>query len=470
MDYLPIYVALAGRPVLVVGAGEVAYRKVELLLEAQARVLVIALQLCAEVQALVDKQQVTWLKTDFADEDVDSAVLTIAATNDLALNQRIYAAGLARHRLVNVVDSSALCGFIVPAIVDRSPLQIAISTGGASPVLARQLREKLEQELPASLGAMARLAKKYRPLVKQKVATLPGRRVFWEQLFANPVFEKYVATQQLAEAERLLQSELRRRSAQVVPGHVTLVGAGPGDAGLLTLKGYQALQAADVVLYDALVDSSVLALIRRDAQRIAVGKRAHKSSVPQELTNQWLVDYAQQGLRVVRLKGGDSFVFGRGGEELQALQQAGVSYSVVPGVTAALGATAYAGIPLTHRDHAQSVLFVTGHGQAGNDGLDWASLARQNQTVVIYMGTIKAAEISAQLMAQGKRADTPVAVISQGTLPTQSVRQGVLGELAALAQDAPRPALIVIGDVVSLRESLQWFAQPEQTQKSRLVA
>lgn len=471
MDYLPIYVALKNRPVLVVGAGEVAYRKIELLREAQADVLVIAAELCSEVQALVNTEQVTWLKSSFEDQDLDQVVLTIAATNNSALNQRIYAAGLARQRLVNVVDTSELCGFIVPAIVDRSPLQVAISTGGASPVLARQLREKLEQELPAHLGEMAQLAKKYRPLAKQKLDSMTARRLFWERLFANPIFTQYVATHQVAEAERLLKSELNRATAQTVAGHVTLVGAGPGDAGLLTIKGYQALQAADVVLYDALVDSSVLALIRRDAQRIAVGKRAHQSSVPQDLTNQWLVDYAQQGLRVVRLKGGDSFVFGRGAEELQVLKKAGISYSVVPGITAALGATAYAGIPLTHRDYAQSVMFMTGHCQEGTAHLNWPTLAKENQTLVVYMGTIKAAEISAQLIAHGRSAQTPVAVISQGTLGTQSVHQGVLSDLAILAQQAPRPALLVIGEVVQLREQLHWFDQADLAEPSaRLVA
>lgn len=457
MDYLPVFAHLKNRPVLVLGAGEIAYRKIQLLLEAGATVQLIARCVHAEVQALVDSEAVTWLKAEFEAEDVNRAVLTIAATNDAVLNQQVAQAGERYHRLVNVVDNKALCSFIVPAIVDRSPIQIAISTGGSSPVLARQLREKLEQELPAHLGAMAQLAQQYRPLVKSVLAEGAARRVFWEQLFVQPQFEQYVEQQRLAEAAAELKSQLAAHTTHPIRGHVTVVGAGPGDAGLLTLKGFQALQAADIVLYDALVDSAVLSFIRRDATRVAVGKRAHAHSVAQEVTNQLLVDYAKQGLRVVRLKGGDPFVFGRGAEEIEVLQQAGISYTIVPGVTAALGATAYAGIPLTHRDYAQSALLVTGHCRADGDEIDWPSLARARQTLVIYMGTIKAAEISRELIAEGKSAQTPVAIISQGTLAAQKVQVGVLSDLAAMAQQAVRPALIVIGEVVNLHQTLQWF-------------
>lgn len=457
MDYLPIFANLKNRPVLVIGAGEIAYRKIQLLLEAQAAVQVIALQVNEQVQELIDNGVVCWVKKEFVPEDVNQAVLTIAATDDATVNQQVYDAGVRYHRMVNVVDNKELCQFIVPAIVDRSPVQIAISTGGAAPVLARQLRQKLEQELPSYIGDMAQLAQQYRPLVKTVLTEATARRLFWEQLFADPQFVYYVATQHLTDAEQLLQKRLRDDAQKTVAGHVTLVGAGPGDATLLTIGGLQALQAADVVLYDALVGEGVLQLIRRDAQRVAVGKRANAHSVAQEQTNQLLLDYAQQGLRVVRLKGGDPFVFGRGAEEIEVLQQAGVSYSIVPGVTAALGATAYAGIPLTHRDHAQTAMLITGHCRPEGDEVDWSTLARSRQTLVIYMGTIKAAEISAELIANGKAADTPVAIISQGTLPTQQVQIGVLSELTQMAQQAVRPALIVIGSVVKLHEKLQWF-------------
>lgn len=457
MDYLPIFANLKNRPVLVVGAGEVAYLKFQLLLQAGALVQVIAEELHEDVQALLNSQKIIWLKKIFAAEDVNTALLTIAATDDPELSQQVSQAGVTYNRLVNVVDQQALCSFIVPAIVDRAPIQVAISTGGSSPVLARQLREKLEQELPQHLGSMARLAQQYRPLVKQTLPHIHARRLFWEQLFACPVFEQQIATQQFADAERVLQSKLNDTQLNQQTGHVTLVGAGPGDAGLLTIKGFQALQAADVVLYDALVGEEVLSFIRRDAKRVSVGKRANAHSVAQEHTNQLLLDYVKQGLRVVRLKGGDPFVFGRGAEELEVLQDAGASYSIVPGITAALGATAYAGIPLTHRHYAQAALLITGHCRADGDEIDWPSLARARQTLVVYMGTIKAAEISSQLIAQGKAADTPAAIISQGTLPNQQVQIGTLSNLADMAQHAIRPALIVIGEVVKLRDKLNWF-------------
>lgn len=450
MNYLPIYATLKNRPTLVIGAGEVAYRKIELLRQAGAQVMVIAQRIGTEVQNLLDQGVVTWWKTEFAAVDVNQAVLTIAATDDAQLNEQVAAAGVQYHRLVNVVDDPALCQFIVPAIVDRSPVQIAISTGGAAPVLARQLRQKIEQELPSYLGPMAELAQQYRPQVKEQLPSLSARRLFWEQLFAQPVFTDLVASGQSGPAAQFLTAQLHQAAHRTPAGFVTLVGAGPGDEGLLTIKGYQALQAADVVLYDALVGEGVLNLIRRDAHRVVVGKRANHHSVPQEETNQLIVHYAQQGLRVVRLKGGDSFVFGRGAEEIEVLQAAGIRYAVVPGITAALGATAAAGIPLTHRHYAQSVVMVTGHCRPDGDEVNWACLARDRQTLVVYMGTIKAAEISTELIKHGKPAHTPVAIISQGTLPTQSVVRGTLHQLEHMAAQAQRPALMVIGEVAQL--------------------
>ena len=379
MDSLAIFANLKNRPTLVVGAGAVAYSKIQLLLQAGAQVQVIAEELHVQVQALVNRQQVSWLKKIFAADDVNTALLTIAASDNPELNQQVAQAGVTYNRLVNVADQHELCS------------------------------------------------------VK-------------------------IATQPFTGAEPVLQNTLNDSKLASPTGHVTLVGAGPGDAGLLTIKGFQALQAADVVLYDALVGEEVLNFIRHDAQRVSVGKRANNHSVAQEQTNQLLLDYVKQGLRVVRLKGGDPFVFGRGAEELEVLQQAGASYSIVPGITAALGATAYAGIPLTHRHYAQAALLITGHCRADGDEIDWPSLARARQTLVVYIGTIKAAEISSQLIAQGKATETPVAIISQGTLPNQQVQIGTLSTLAEMAQHAIRPALIVIGEVVKLHDKLNWFA------------
>ncbi|RPD98969.1 uroporphyrinogen-III C-methyltransferase [Candidatus Pantoea deserta] len=468
MDYLPLFADLKGRPVLVVGGGDVAARKIELLRRASAQVRVVSRELCPELQALHQEQQIEWLATAFDPAQLDSVFLAIAATDDNLLNRQVYDEANARHRLVNVVDDQPKCSFIFPSIVDRSPLVVAISSSGTAPVLARMLREKLEALLPASLGQMAEVAGAFRDSVKQRFSRMSDRRRFWERAF-NGLFASQMAAGNIEEATRTLQRELQQQPNR--EGEIILVGAGPGDSGLLTLRGLQVMQLADVVLYDHLVSDEVLDLVRRDADRICVGKRAGAHSVPQEETNRLLVELAQQGKRVVRLKGGDPFIFGRGGEELQAAQEAGIPFQVVPGVTAAAGATAYAGIPLTHRDHAQSVMFITGHCRADGDGIDWPSLARARQTLAIYMGTVKAAEISEGLIRHGRAADTPVAVIGRGTRQDQQVLTGTLEHLEALAAAAPTPALLVIGEVVNLHGQLAWFQHSAQqaTRESAVV-
>ena len=460
MNYLPIFVDLKQRPVLVVGGGHVAVRKIDALLKAQAQVLVVAKQLNSTLASWVDAGKVTWFAKKFDEAQVKQVYLIIAATDDNALNQRVFQAAQAEQRLVNVVDEQPLCSYIFPSIIDRSPVQIAISSGGASPVLIRLLREKLEALIPQNVGMMSEISSRWRHRVKQAFGQLTQRRRFWEQLFTDQAFQRLTENHQQEQAERLLAQKLNEPNEVI--GEVSLVGAGPGDAGLLTLKGLQAIQQADVVLYDALVSEAILELVRRDADKIFVGKRAGQHSVLQQDTNQLLVKYAKQGKRVVRLKGGDPFVFGRGGEELAVLKQAGISFSVVPGITAALGATAYAGIPLTHRDYAQSAMFITGHLKPDTSHSNWESLARSHQTLVVYMGTIKASELSEQLQKHGRASDTPVAVISHGTLPHQKVQTGILSELAELAEQAETPALIVIGEVVKLHSELAWFGQQQQ--------
>ncbi len=454
MDYFPLFADLRSKPVLVVGGGDVAARKIELLRRAGAQVQIVAGVLCDELQALANDHQVEWLAPAFAEAQLDHVFLVIAATDDSALNAQVSAAANRRHLLVNVVDDQPKCSFIFPSIVDRSPLVVAISSSGTAPVLARLLREKLEALLPANLGQMAAIAGQWRNKVKQRFHQMVERRRFWESAF-NGLFASQVATGNLPGAMRTLDDQLANPERS--HGEIILVGAGPGASDLLTLRGLQVMQQADVVLYDSLVSDEILDLVRRDAERICVGKRAGTHSMPQEETNRLLVSLAQTGKRVVRLKGGDPFIFGRGGEELQAAQQAGIPFQVVPGVTAAAGATAYAGIPLTHRDHAQSVLFITGYCRAGSHGIDWPSLARARQTLAIYMGTVKAADISQQLIAHGRSACTPVAVISRGTRPDQRVLTGTLENLAELAHCAPTPALLVIGEVVNLQAQLAWF-------------
>ncbi len=438
MDYLPLFASLKDRPVLVVGTGEIADRKIAFLRKASARVQVVT-------------------GAEFQESMLDHVVLAIAATDDRELNRRVFDAATARHRLVNVVDDQPLCSFIFPSIVDRSPLLIAISSGGNAPVLARLLREKIEALLPTNLGRMAEVAGNFRERLKAVITTTDGRRRFWDQAFRGR-FASLMAAGNEAAAEQQLEQSLS--SAGSAPGEIILVGAGPGDPGLLTLRGLQVIQQADVVFYDHLVTDGVRELIRRDAEQICVGKRAGEHSVAQHDTNQMLIAAAKAGKTVVRLKGGDPFIFGRGGEELQAAAEAGVPFQVVPGITAASAVTAYAGIPLTHREHAQSVTFVTGHYKADSAPFDWAHLAQSRQTLAIYMGTMKAAEISEQLIQHGRAATTPVAVISRGTRVDQHVATGTLQDLAHLAKDAPMPALIVVGEVVQLHSTLAWFQHP----------
>ena len=421
MDYLPLFAALKDRPVLVVGTGEIADRKIAFLQRAGAKVEVVT-------------------GSEFEESQLDHVVLVIAATEDRALNQRVSDAAHARHRLVNVVDDQPLCSFIFPSIVDRSPLIVAISSGGTAPVLARLLR-------------VAEKASDWRNHLKARLTSVTERRRFWERVFRGR-FASLIQSGNEAAAQQVLEDELENPGNG---GEIILVGAGPGDAGLLTLRGLQILQDADVVFYDHLVSDGVRELIRRDAEQICVGKRAGEHSVPQHETNQMLVAAAKEGKTVVRLKGGDPFIFGRGGEELQAAAAAGVPFQVVPGITAASAVTAYAGIPLTHRDYAQCVTFVTGHYKADSTPFDWSHLAQSRQTLAIYMGTMKAADISEQLIQHGREATTPVAVISRGTRVDQHVATGTLQDLAKLAQDAPMPALIVVGEVVQLHSTLAWF-------------
>lgn len=454
MDYLPIFAELKDRPVLVIGGGEIAARKITFLLRAEAKVQIVADALIPELAEKVERQEVQWRASMFEERQLDDVFLVIAATEDDELNQRVFAAANARYRLVNVVDNQALCSFVFPSIVDRSPLLVAISSSGKAPVLSRILREKIEALLPTNLGRLAETASYWRHHIKTHLKTTAERRRFWERVFTGR-FASLMLAGNKAEAERALEDELKQPEKR--PGEIILVGAGPGDAGLLTLHGLQALQQADVVFYDNLVTPEVRELVRRDAQTVCVGKSAAGVSVPQQEINRLLIEAAKAGNTVVRLKGGDPFIFGRGGEELQAAAEAGIPFQVVPGVTAAAGATAYAGIPLTHRDYAQSVTFITGHFGAENSPLDWARLAQSGQTLAIYMGSLKAAEISAQLIANGRDRDTPVAVISRGTRADQHTRTGTLQQLENLAKDAPMPALLVVGEVVQLHQQLAWF-------------
>lgn len=458
MDYLPIFADLKRRPCLVVGGNDIAWRKTRMLLKAGADVRVIAEALSPEFQYAVEQGQVTHIGTTFSPSDLDGIFLAIAATERKAVNALVYQSANQRQVLVNVVDDTQRCSFIVPSIVDRSPIIVAVSSSGQAPVLARLVRERLEALLPQHLGTMATLAGRFRSRLTEKVTSFAERRRFWEQAFVGR-FASLVAKGDHAAAEQELEALANGVESG---GEVALIGAGPGDASLLTLRALQLMQQADVVLYDYLVSDEVMDLVRRDAELISVGKKAGFHSVPQEETNRLLVQYASQGKRVVRLKGGDPFVFGRGGEELEVLFDANIPFEVVPGITAAAGATAYAGIPLTHRDYAQTAMFVTGHIKPDGKQLEWHTLARGNQTLVIYMGLMNSLDIQLNLIRHGRAPDTPIAIIERGTQRSQKVFKGQLSELADLAQQAASPSLIVVGEVVNLSEKLHWFGKQEQ--------
>jgi uroporphyrin-III C-methyltransferase/precorrin-2 dehydrogenase/sirohydrochlorin ferrochelatase len=400
--------------------------------------------------------EIVHVAAEFTPEHLDGVRLAIAATDKRAINAWVAHQAERRNIPVNVVDDRELSRFIVPAIVDRSPVVVAVGSSGDAPVLTRRLRERLESFLPQRLGALARLAGKLRPTIKARIESPARRRKFWENFFDGTVAADVLAGRSVDVTD--IASTLRVGEQDA--GEVVLVGAGPGDPGLLTLRGLRALQNADVILYDRLVSAEVLDLARRDAERINVGKTAGNAQISQDEINALLVQLAQQGKRVCRLKGGDPFIFGRGGEELEALAAAGVRFEVVPGVTAAAGCAAYAGIPLTHRDHAQSLLFVTGHVKAeGDDALDWDQLARPAQTVVFYMGLGSLEQILQRLRKHGAPESRAAAIVEQGTRATQRVVTGTLADLARKANEegVQSPALLIVGEVTRLHATLRWF-------------
>ena len=458
MDYLPVFMNVRGQRCLLVGAGEVASRKAALLVRTGATLIVVAPWISDAVRELVNEHGGEIHERGFADHDLDNVVLAIAATDDDAVNRRVSVLARERNLPVNVVDQTELCSFIVPAIVDRSPVVVAISTGGSSPVLTRQLKEKIDIMLPAAYGRLAAVLGSLRDRVKQGVSDFSKRTRFWEKLLAGPMPELMLAGRE-QEAMQLFEKSLADADNDTLQGEVFLVGAGPGDPDLLTLKALRLMYAADVVLYDRLVSPEIMKRVRPDAERIFVGKEAKHHPVPQEQINDLLVRLAREGNKVLRLKGGDPFIFGRGGEEIDRLAAAGLPFQVVPGVTAASGCAAYAGIPLTHRDYSLSVRFVTGHLKNDQPDLDWPVLARESQTLVIYMGLITLAVICEQLQAHGMSSDMPVGIVEQGTLPQQRVVTGTLQDIAAKVEAAQlkAPAIIIIGQVVRLHRELAWF-------------
>jgi len=458
MRYLPIFYDITRGPALVVGAGDVALRKIETLGKANGDIQVVAKTAIPAVTALARDGKIDLRLRAFTAADLDDAVIVIAATADDGLNAIIAELANKRRIPVNVVDNPALCSFIMPSVVDRSPVVVAVSTGGAAPVLARLLRARLETLIPASYGHLATLMRDFRGRVREKIPHGRARRRFWENAVTGSVAERIFEGKHraaLSALERLLDSSVGDEPR----GEVYLVGGGPGDPDLLTFRALRLMQQADVVVYDRLVADSIVALCRKDADRIFVGKQRDRQAFDQDDISALLVTLAREGKRVVRLKGGDPFVFGRGGEEIDTLAANGVSFQIVPGVTAANGCAAYAGIPLTHRDYAQQCVFVTGHQKDGRTVLPWETLIGEQQTVVIYMGVHGISELCADLVANGMPAGRPAAIVERGTTPQQRVLVATVADLAARARAAgfAAPSLIIIGEVVGLRDKLAWF-------------
>lgn len=457
MQYLPIFIRSSGAVCLVVGGGEVAARKIESLLKANASVTVVSPALGNTVQQLLQEARLSHLARRYETADLNGCQLVIAATNDSEVNKQVSLDAQAHNVPVNVVDEPELCSFIMPSIVDRSPVIVAVSTGGAAPVLARLLRARLETMIPASYGELAELMRATREKVKQKFSGRSRRR-FWESVVSGPIAER------IFEGKRSLAIEALERlidnpAAISETGEVYLVGAGPGDPDLLTFRALRLMQQADVVVYDRLVAPALVALCRKDAERIYVGKERDQHALKQEEINQLLIDLAKEGKRVLRLKGGDPFIFGRGGEEIDRLAEVGINFQIVPGITAASGCAAYAGIPLTHRDHAQQCIFVTGHMKDGKLNLPWPALTQPQQTIVVYMGLHSLEEFTSRLVDFGLASTTPIAIVERGTTPQQRVIVSTISAVVTAVAEAEvvSPALAIVGKVVDLRKRYSWF-------------
>lgn len=464
MKHLPLFFDLHGRRALLVGGGTRAARKLDLLLRAGCRVSLFAGpagDFGAEVAPLAEHELVSVGAGAAGADDFEGCVLAIGADEDDAENRRISELARVAGVPVNVPDSPELSDFIFPAVVDREPVTVAVSSGGAAPILTRILKARLETMIPAAYGHLGDLAGAFRARVMEAIASPVARRRFWENVLEGRVAE-FVFSGQPAEARRQLEAQLAEAAAEtggVAMGEVYLVGAGPGDPDLVTFRALRLMQRADVVLYDRLIGDKILNLVRRDAERIYVGKSTSRHTVPQDELSGLLVKLAREGKRALRLKGGDPFLFGRGGEEIEALAAEGIPFQVVPGVTAAAGCAAYAGIPLTHRDHAQACVFVTGHGKDGAVDLDWPALIRPDQTVVVYMGLGLLEPIAAGFIEHGAAADTSVAVVERGTRPDQRVVIGTLADIAGRVTEAglKSPSLIIVGSVVGLHKVLSWY-------------
>ena len=458
MDHLPIFINIRKKPCVVIGGGDIALRKINILLKAQAKVDCLSPSFSRDIKNLSKDGHITLINKSFDQTDIKDYSIIIAATDDKSVNSLISAIAQVKNIPVNVVDSPELSSFIMPSIVDRSPLIIAVSSSGKAPVLSRIIRAKLETVIPSAYGILADIAGEYRQKVKDRFSTIKDRRAFWEAVFSGVIAEK-VFSGRISEAKEDIQRQLDD-SVEMDLGEVYLVGAGPGDPDLLTFKALRLIQQADVVLYDRLVSKGVMELVRRDSELIYVGKKGGSDkSTKQVDINDQLFELAKSGKRVCRLKGGDPFIFGRGGEEIESLSEHGIPFQVVPGITAASGCSSYAGIPLTHRDYSQSCRFVTAHLKNGTTNLPWEEFIIDQQTIVFYMALSGANYICEKLMEYGMDKDMPIAIIEKGTMPEQKVYISSLIELPDLLEreDIHAPTLMIVGEVVKLNEKLNWY-------------
>ena len=458
MEHLPIFINLKQKPVLVVGGGDIALRKINLLIKAQASVNCLSPLFCDGIASLSADKSVNLIQKSFEPDDIKNYSIIIASTDDSLVNSSISELAKKANIPVNVVDSPELSSFIMPSIVDRSPVIIAVSSAGKAPVLARIIRAKLETVIPSAYGLLAEIAGEYRQKVKNRFSNIKDRRAFWESAFSGVIAEK-VFSGRINEARGDIEEQLEN-SVEIDLGEVYLVGAGPGDPDLLTFKALRLVQQADVVLYDRLVSKGVMELVRRDSELIYVGKKGGSDeSTRQEDINEKLVKLAKSGKRVCRLKGGDPFIFGRGGEEIESLSEHGIPFQVVPGITAASGCSSYAGIPLTHRDYSQSCRFVTAHLKNGTTNLPWEEFVIDQQTIVFYMALSGANYICQKLMEHGMDKNMPIAIIEKGTMPEQKVYISSLTKLPDLLakENIHAPTLMIVGEVVKLNEKLNWY-------------
>ena len=462
MKYFPFFLQLDQLPCLIVGGGSVAERKLDLLIKAKADITVISLEFSDYILDLAKTHNIRCVKKEYSNKILEENKynFVISATNDVSLNERVAKDCKKYNIIVNVVDQPEICDFIFPSILERGDITVAVSTGGASPVLARVLRTKLETMVPGSYGKLAEIVSANRIKVREKMKRFSSNKIFWEKML-NGKFLELVLSGKTDEAKSFLDEQIENFDEDIAnQGEVYLVGAGPGDPDLLTFKALRLMQQADIALYDRLVHPSIVDLIRRDATKIYVGKERDNHVVRQEEINELLVKYAKEGKKVLRLKGGDPFIFGRGGEEIETLADEKVAFQVVPGITSASGCSTYSGIPLTHRDYAQSCIFVTGHLKKGKLELDWEKLIQENQTIVFYMGLVSIDIICEQLIQHGLSELTPCALIQQGTTNTQKEFISILKDMPTVVKtEKPKaPTIFIIGGVVALRDKLKWYS------------